>query len=308
MNKLITDLTGLPHTRHPYDAGGAYWAVSVVCNPVVCLVSGWLYSEFYESTGKIERTMLLPILGALSAVSAVALVGFFLCIERKYLRTFVSFETARGFTQRFFEETEGDDEKRIRIFEMSERLWAHFEPDVRAWVSANYSRWRQEQSPWLTDAVIATIPDELLPNELVAELNMQAPAGKRKSLASMSVRGRLNSFVLVAPDKSLGFDLNPASSTTAANCASAIALPAPTALLPGPAASGPSESSAAHTTEPRHVPHIYRCDYRCGFTGIFELVAQHEEICANRADVAISSRDPEMCVDALQVLPLPSSS
>jgi hypothetical protein len=56
------------------------------------------------------------------------------------------------------------------------------------------------------------------------------------------------------------------------------------------------------------VPHIYRCDYRCGFTGFFELVAQHEEICANRADVAISSRDPEMCVDALQVLPLPSSS
>ncbi len=129
----------------------------------MCFVSVWAYAEHYDGPDKLDRAVLFPTFGALAGVWATALIGFLLAIERPYLWTFVSLETGRAYAIRRFRERQGDDERRILVFDANVRLWESIQGEVKAWLKANYTRWLAEKPAWFTPALIAKIPGDFPP-------------------------------------------------------------------------------------------------------------------------------------------------
>ncbi len=163
VSKLMVDFCGLPHLRHPMEVGGAYWLFLILANQAMCFMSVWAYTEHYDGAGKLDRAVLFPTFGLLAGVWAAAFTGFLLSIERTYLWTFMSLETGRESTVRFFNETHGDDESRTQIFNFNELLWGSIREKVAAWCQANYDRWKVKSPAWLTPGLLAKIPDDCLP-------------------------------------------------------------------------------------------------------------------------------------------------
>jgi hypothetical protein len=163
VSKLMLDFCGLPHLRHPFEAGGAYWLFSIVTNQAACFLSIRAYAEHYNGLGKLDGALLFTTFGVLAGAWAVALGGFLLSIERAYLWTFVALETGRQLTVRSFREREGNDEHRILIFSVNERLWVSIRKEVAAWSQANYCRWLAEKPAWLTPGLLAKIPSDCIP-------------------------------------------------------------------------------------------------------------------------------------------------
>ena len=56
----------------------------------------------------------------------------------------------------------GDDEARIEILLENQHVWDLMREDVGAWVEVSYESWKQQRPAWLTDSLIASIPDDLL--------------------------------------------------------------------------------------------------------------------------------------------------
>jgi hypothetical protein len=161
--KLMLDMSGMPQLRHPKDNGGAYWAWSMIMCQLVCMMSGWLYLEFYGGLYKLDRTLVFGTIGGLAITWMISLAGFFVSIRREYLWTFISHETGRAFQIRFFHEAEGNDEKRFNIFLNNRGLWEEIRPEVKAWSLANYDRWKADKPVWLTPGLFSKIPDDFVP-------------------------------------------------------------------------------------------------------------------------------------------------
>ena len=135
---------------------------------------------------------------------AASLTGFLLTIKRGYVGTFLSLETGRAYAVRFFNEAEGDDERRSKIFNFSPPLWSEIRGDVKAWTLGNYARWKAEKPHWFTVGLIQRLPDDFMPPADVLALDAQAPGGKRKSLANMGPRKRLRSALLASAEDAAG--------------------------------------------------------------------------------------------------------
>jgi hypothetical protein len=215
--KLFFDFTAMPYFRSPQELGGAYCAFTMGMHPVLGLLAGWLYITYCEGPRTLPSDLVFAVLGALVIVWAASLTGFLLTIKREYICTFVSLETGRAYAVRFFNEAEGDDERRIKIFGFSPAMWSEIRGDVKAWTLGNYGRWKAEKPYWFTVWLIQRLPDDFMPPADVQELDAQEPSGKRKSFANMGPRKRL-------PSRS-------ALLTSAANAAEAtLILPAPVAI------------------------------------------------------------------------------
>ena len=160
--KVMTDFTGLPHFRHAYDLGGAYWAATMAQTPLLTIVAAGLYCKYFDGPSKLSCPELLAAVGVLVVVWAAILIAFALTIDRAYLRSFVSLQTAEEHTRQLFKERAGNDELRVGIFRTNHRLWEHIYEDVGAWVEVSYESWKQQRPAWLTDSLIASIPDDLL--------------------------------------------------------------------------------------------------------------------------------------------------
>ncbi len=166
--KVCVDFTACAQLRNPLDLGGATWMASVVLRHGVCLLSGWIYCSGDDASAavRLECSYVVGFLGAGSAISALALVVFLLAIERKYVQTFISFESGMADKFRRFRSYDGDDFRRFNtVFFTTEQYIAAFRTDVAVWVEASYSRWKQE--PWFTEKLLAQIPDDMLPKAMV---------------------------------------------------------------------------------------------------------------------------------------------
>jgi hypothetical protein len=197
VEKFVFDFTALPYLRAPWQLGGAHWLFAMAMHPVQSLLAGWLYISHGEGPGKLPADLVFAVLGVLVLVWAASLTGFLLTIKREYIGTFLSLETGRAYAVRFFNEAEGDDERRIKIFHFSPPLWSEIRGDVKAWtLLSNYERWKAEKPFWFTVGLIQRLPDDFMPPADVLALDAQAPGGKRKSLANMGPRKRLRSALL----------------------------------------------------------------------------------------------------------------
>ena len=105
--KVLTDITLVIHTRHPFDVGGLQFCWLIVQNQLACFVAGWYYLKYYdgaydkygEEAGgdrKIKDTMLWAGLVGLLGLFLVSCVAFISLIDWKYLHTFFGWTTGRA--------------------------------------------------------------------------------------------------------------------------------------------------------------------------------------------------------------------
>jgi len=193
---LFVETTGMPYFRSPFEEGGACWLLTMGALPVRSMLAGWLYVAYFEGPGKLPSDLVFAVLGVLVGVWAVSFAGFLLTIKREYVGTFLSLETGCAYAVRFFNQADGDDERRIKIFNFAEALWSEIRGDVKDWTLDNYKRWKAEKPPWFTVGLIKRLPDDFMPAADVAALDARAPGGKRKSLANMGPHKRFRSSLL----------------------------------------------------------------------------------------------------------------
>jgi len=135
---------------------------------------------------------LITVIGTLSAVYAIALVGLLLTMKREYVGTFVSTQTGCAYARSFFLDHAGDDARRINIFTTNERQWRSIRDLVRQWVLGAYATWLQLSPVWFTNALRTLIPDDFMPAPVVQQMDAQAPGGRRRTLESMGTLRRVS--------------------------------------------------------------------------------------------------------------------
>ncbi len=117
--------------------------------------------HFYDGADKIDDALLFISLAVLVGTWVVALGSFLLHIDRAYLHTFVSTETAPQFLHGWFAHLAGNDERRMVIFQYHAALWRAFADEVADWVAEHYHE--MVGQPWFTPAMVETIPESMLP-------------------------------------------------------------------------------------------------------------------------------------------------
>ncbi len=161
LSKLFTDFAANPQCRHPFELGGAVWLFTLFETQAACIGSCVAYWHFYVGDDKIDALPLLTSLAVQFGTWVFALGIFLLSIDRAYLHTFVSAETAPQFVRRRFAQVAGNDEHRMDIFGINTALWRAFADEVADWVAGHYNE--MVGQPWFTPAMVETIPDSMLP-------------------------------------------------------------------------------------------------------------------------------------------------
>jgi hypothetical protein len=158
--KLYVDFSGSPQVRHPFEAGGAAYLLTVCETQGTLVASTVAYSRLYAGDDKIDDAPLFTALAVLVGTWAVALGTFLLSINRTHMSTFVSTETGPEFTRRQFDHLAGNDERRMGIFGVHPSMWASFAGVVQAWLTQQHAT--MSVQPWFTPEVKARIPDTFL--------------------------------------------------------------------------------------------------------------------------------------------------
>ena len=123
------------------------------------------YSLCYDGGNKLTDPMVFGVLGAVLAVWIAALGTFLLSVNRAYLHTFYSLETGPQFAERQFLHHVGNDEVRMAVFQINERLWSSsLRTAVTAWAHASYVAWTSQA--WFTADVKELVPTWAIPNLL----------------------------------------------------------------------------------------------------------------------------------------------
>ncbi len=151
---------------------------------------------------KIDDLPLFVSVTTLIAVWAISAAGLLLTIKRKYVRTFVSTQIGCEYACNIFLEHEGNDAMRINILSHNERQWLSIRDRVRQWVRNGYALWEQLRPAWFNESLQARIPDDLMPVQVVVQLNAQAPSGRRQTVAGMGLlrRAALNAGSTLPPE------------------------------------------------------------------------------------------------------------
>jgi len=158
--KIIADFTGVIQFRHPQELGGIYWTVNMVMALGSSAGSVWVY---YAKGGMgIEQRIAWRIVGGLSALWLLSFGVFLALVKKEFVSTFFSLETASEFCMRHFTESE-DDGLRADVFSTNTCNWKPIRPEVKAWVLANWLRWKREQPEWFTEHLIASVPLDMVP-------------------------------------------------------------------------------------------------------------------------------------------------
>jgi hypothetical protein len=186
------------------------------------------------SLGKIDDFTLIVSVAALMTVWVVSAAGLLLTIKRKYVRSFVSPQTGCDLARSFFRDHEGNDAMRVRIFLFNERQWRSIRDRVREWVCNMYAVWEQLRPTWFNESLQLRIPDDLMPPQVVVQLNAHAPGGRRKTLDGMSLLRRAT----------LTSGANALTSEVTSDSAFVISVPSPEASQPATLGNAPAISAA----------------------------------------------------------------
>jgi hypothetical protein len=171
ISKVIVDFTGVTFFRHPGEVGGLYFSLSML----MALASSFVAIEVYfwstevgtrameNGTRVMEKGdaihLVLLMIGAWLVTFGLNL----LLMKKKYRKTFFSLKLGKTAIMEKFESE--NEEVKAAIFTKNRNLWVEIEEDVKEWVMNNWWRWKEEQPAWLTEGIIAKIPDEFIPSE-----------------------------------------------------------------------------------------------------------------------------------------------
>jgi hypothetical protein len=236
--KTMADYTGCLHLRHPLEMGG-YFIVNSGLSFASCFMAIGVYAEYFTGENKLNRNTMFTVLGALTAAWLLAASVFATVIDRKYLPTFVSWQSGRQYAIRIFEENTGDDEARCKIFLLHEGLWAPIRGDVKHWVKGKYNGWKAASPAWFTEDLIARFPDDFIP---VAALDLlKGSDGKRQSIYDVGIwdRTRGASFVSVRVPPPIASPA-PTAPIAPGSVSETVSAPEVSALAPHPALACPN--------------------------------------------------------------------
>jgi hypothetical protein len=168
MVKVITDYTGSPHFRHPFEMGGFYYSFTLISTPVVCFYFGSGYLAHVEDEDVQESLsyvfsskQVYASIGALSVLQLIIFITLLVIIPSKYRSTFLSFKTGSQFSCESFQNKVGDSLK-IDVFNQYKGHWEPIKSDVRVWLNERLPTWLSEAPEWFNDQVKSMIPDELV--------------------------------------------------------------------------------------------------------------------------------------------------
>ena len=190
LRKILADVTGLLQERHPLEMGGAYFSLNTIWSQVFPYVALKIYASHWReedgdddstSSTRLTESELLTLLVALTAVWAASTVTFVASINRAYLQSFLTTETASQYTIRQFRDAKNDEARFDTVFNNHASYTASIKAEVKTWLDESFPTWQREHPPWLTDAFIANIPDDMLPKEVLQELNMKGGGKRRRS-------------------------------------------------------------------------------------------------------------------------------
>ena len=151
--------------------GGAYFFFNLVTSQISVLVAVHVYNWSFEDNGdgtKIDAELLWRIFGSLNAAWLI-IMGFFLfrIAVTSHRHTLWSTVSGRQRVQAFFLENEKESDK-IGIFGCNKLLWeSDIGAEVMEWTRVHWAEWTREQPKWFTPFVIATVPDDYIPAELL---------------------------------------------------------------------------------------------------------------------------------------------
>ena len=116
------------------------------------------------SSAWLTVASLWSLLGGLEVLFVLLFTIFVLSVNKKYIATFFSTQTAKEFNIQSYREATADS-TRIDIFSCHHSYYASIREDVQFWVRESYGRWNEEQPAWFTDRVKGSIPEDMLPEE-----------------------------------------------------------------------------------------------------------------------------------------------
>jgi hypothetical protein len=176
--KLLTDFTLTLHMRNSMEIGGILFLLVVVQNQASAFVAAQIYLKLYSGPNGIESSQLWTMLFALLGSFLVSVLAFVLLMDRKYLGTFLTTATGPQSTADKFH-LATTDEQRVSIMKYHPYYYAGVEVELKALIADNWEEWMLNRPEWLTESVIATIPDDFLPEKEVEKL-IKLGAGKRR--------------------------------------------------------------------------------------------------------------------------------
>ena len=163
-------------------------------NQLGCWIAAYLYATYYNEDDKISATLIYSFLGFLLGLWLISVFLFFNAINRDFWSTFYSTETGCDNAKAYFLEGQ-DDATRSIIFGRNIALWKSIRSEVKVWTLNNWTKWEKEKPDWFTAAFKASVPDDMMPKDVLDELNRMSIGGKRQRNSIVQVRR--NSLALV---------------------------------------------------------------------------------------------------------------
>ena len=133
---------------------------------------------------KLTEEQLKTSVGILFTIFLISFTLFMLRIERKYVWTFFSPETAHGKAKRLFKTGKNDFEKSI-ITDSNKRLWNSIRGEVAEWLDASWDRWERDKPGWFNAVFIESVDDDIMPLRVLARLKQEAEGGVRRRSSLM---------------------------------------------------------------------------------------------------------------------------
>ena len=207
--KLLNDFTLVIHMRHPYEIGGVQFSLLIVLNQMGCFVAAVLYLKYYDGSydadgnevggnNKVEDEMLWTLLACLCGLFLSSSSIFFALIDKKYLGTFFTTMIARQYTIELYA-SYTTDLQRVEAFDQHPTYYEGAEVELRAFIDENWEDWMADRPEWLTDYIIASIPDDYLKRAEVKRLEKEG-GGKRIRRSSAFFLGERRTSAKVQPD------------------------------------------------------------------------------------------------------------
>jgi len=177
--KTTVDFTGVIHMRSPQELGGLYWTVNMFLALLASLSSVWIYthtSDGEEVTGREAWTLV----GCMSGAWLTTFGLFFLLMKKEYRGTF--FDNTTGKKQIMNRFKVDDDAIKASVLKKNKKMWRVIRGEVKAWVLTNWYRWVDEKPLWFTEAWLAKLPKDFIPeDEDQAKLEEIRKKGRRRS-------------------------------------------------------------------------------------------------------------------------------
>ena len=157
-----------------------------------CFVAVVLYLKYYdgsydeaegveiEGTNKIYEEMLWIMFACLCGLFLTSSLAFVWLIDRKYLDSFFSTATGPQFAVVKYN-TATTDFQRMNVLKYYPTYYDELKVQVQELIDENWEDWMKDRPEWLTDNVIASIPDEYLPKTEVNRLEDEGGGKRRRS-------------------------------------------------------------------------------------------------------------------------------